>query len=583
MSALGGKYRIGASIGGGGMAEVFRAELSGAEGFTRAVAIKRMKRSISSDKGFAELFVREARLAAKLQHANIVQTLDFNRDENGCLYLVMELIDGVDLRHLVQSGRVPISACVFIMSEVLRALDYAHEMVDDGQPLTIVHRDISPHNIMLSWQGTVKVVDFGIAKAIAGSLVSRSGSLKGKVAYMSPEQVHGQDLDGRSDIFALGIIMHELLTGERLFVGGSEAATLSKLLTQPIALPSSLNDQVPADIDAIVMKLLARDRDQRYSRARDALNDLLESSLSVVRGRADLETVLIERFPGRVPRRVARLSSSAQEAGQASESLVPHTLPSMSSAQAVPLPEPVPALAQAPGAAFAQAGAANFSTDATLPASPKVLAASSQELADGRAQPKRTVTAPAVASDVFAGETLPDSIDEQASRPSRALRLLVPALLSLAVASGVLIYWQSRSTQARPQPGAIVLGPSRASTDDAAPTAADAGLPAVSADAAPMPVEALVADAAPSQGDASESKTREHERKSSRKASVTIKVKPWAAVTIDGKSYGQTPQTIELGEGRHRVVLENLGLDRQESFSITLKAAQNKSIDKDWR
>src|SRR5690606_29444451 len=123
--------------------------------------------------------------------------------------------------------------------------------------------------------GAVKVVDFGIAKAIAGSLVSRSGSLKGKVAYMSPEQVHGQALDGRSDLFAVGIVLHELLTGQRLFIGPSEAATLSKLLTQPIPVPSALNDQVPADLDAVVLRLLARDRQERYSRARDALDDLL--------------------------------------------------------------------------------------------------------------------------------------------------------------------------------------------------------------------------------------------------------------------------------------------------------------------
>lgn len=594
MTALGGKYRIGERIGGGGMAEVFRAELLGAEGFSRAVAIKRMKRSISADKEFAKLFIAEARLAAKLDHANVVQTLDFSRDEQGCFYLVMELIDGVDLRQLVQTGRVPMTACVFLISEILRALDYAHEMASDGQSVTIVHRDISPHNIMMSWQGAVKIVDFGIAKAIAGSLVSRSGSLKGKVAYMSPEQVHGHTLDGRTDLFAIGIVLHELLTGERLFVGESEAATLSKLLTQPIPLPSSLNDQVPPDLDRVVMKLLDRDRAQRYLRAHDALQDLLNGSVSAMRGRADLETVLAERFPSRAPRRVRRLSSSHEDSIYGSQTPA-----------AEPMPSPPPA-AVGLGAALSAApvaGSESFANGATVPTEPKVLPPLSATLAAvPSALPKRTLTAPSVSGEEEIDSALIDSgsiattpgVDEDSILPIASKRGHYLLAFGLAVLAGAGVLWLSTSSEPKAvnQLPAIALDASPALitlvANDSGPHANAAPTPSLDASAATgAPEEAGAEDPSLDEPVAIDGDDRGEdtigERKALKNARLTVRVKPWATITIDGKSYGQTPQTIELGRGKHRIHLENGGLDRKERFSITLKAGQDKLIDKDWR
>lgn len=575
MSAESGKYEIGERIGGGGMADVFHGVVRGAEGFERKVAVKRIKRNISTDKGFAKLFIDEARLAAKLMHPNIVQTVDFDRDKTGCFYLVMELIEGVDLRELVKSGRVPVSAVVFIISEVLRALDYAHEMVADGRPLTIVHRDISPHNIMLSWQGSVKVVDFGIAKAIEGSLVSRSGSLKGKVAYMSPEQVHGQALDGRSDLFAVGIILHELLSGQRLFMAQTEAATLSQVLTKPIASPRTLNDQVPADLDAVVMKLLERDRDQRFERARDAVDALSACAVSGGRGRSDLETVLGERFPGRGPQRVRHLSTSPQ----------PMMDPSRSASA---IPESI-------GGATAMAE--------TLAATPKAKT-------PAPTLPKRTVTAmparteggPAQAGGPGHGGGLAlASTVESVSSSSPSSRSKMPwiaaaiLVLGLAAASYFFLIADPESGSVPTgvevvavQGGSELLG----TKSDASPL----GLPASSPDAGGGPTTlpydggsgpeaSVAADAnSPEVVTARPENTKEGDRvpKAAKKAKLTIRVRPWASISIDGKNYGQTPQTIELDRGKHRIVLTNDGLDRVERLSVTLKAAQVKSIEKDW-
>ncbi len=522
------------------MADVFRATTRGAEGFARPVAIKRIKRSISTDKGFAKLFVDEARLAAKLSHPNVVQTLDFDRDETGRFYIVMELIDGVDLRTLSRSGRVPVTASCFVISEVLRGLDYAHELVADGRPITIVHRDISPHNIMLGWQGAVKVVDFGIAKAIEGSLISRSGSLKGKVAYMSPEQVHGHSLDGRSDLFAVGVIFHELLTGQRLFVGKSEAETLSKLLTQPIPSPRSLNDLVPKDLDAIVMRLLERDRADRYSRARDVMEELLEASISTTRGRQDLETVLQERFPGQAPQRTARLSQSPSPASSSSFGSLPSQSASVSTSE---LKETV----------------ANKS-QSTKPI------------------PRRTFTAkdaqrPKEAEAVFGKNETPRaevSEDQQPLVPATRSRtpILVTAAVLIAAAGAIAFFALRTDSKQHQKPGVELVGvkvtdPAPAPTYDATTEIADAAL-------------------APTDATAASSAEKPDNDKQREKAILTFRVQPWASIEIDGKNYGQTPQTIKIRHGKHKIILANPGLERSESFSLTVEPGQKKTIKRTW-
>lgn len=557
MAAIGGKYEVGERLGGGGMAEVFRATIRGAEGFSRPVAIKRIKRSISTDKGFAELFVTEARLAAKLHHPNVIQTLDFDRDENGCFYLVMELIDGVDLRTLEKSGPVSVSASCFIVSELLRALDYAHELVEDGRPVTIIHRDISPHNIMLGWQGAVKVVDFGIAKAIEGSLISRSGSLKGKVSYMSPEQIHGQSLDGRSDLFAVGIVLYELLTGTRLFVARTEAETLSKVLTAPIASPRSINALVPSDLDAIVMRLLERDRNMRYRRARDAMEELVDSSTSVTQGRRDLEALLCERFPDRAPKRTARLTGTASSSESESKARTANRAAE-------------PDLAHAVGeAATVRAERAALEEKDTVPHRPVP-----------KPVPKRTLTAePALdlgmANTAMASiASVPKDEAEPCSPRRWPTRVVGLALVAVCVLVASTMLGRESSETTAPEAQIAVAEE---------PAVAPAPKPTQSPEPRPTVAGSVDAGSGVGTNDAAVRREPDESEEPRERAVLTLRVKPWATITVDGKNYGQTPQTIRLRHGRHRVNLENSGLGKRESFSLSLRSGQKKTIEKDWR
>jgi len=297
------RYQLVARIGGGGMAEVFEAALVGAEGFVRPVALKRIQPSFSSDPKFGRMFVNEARIASLLHHANIAAVIDFDRDEEGRYFLVMELIRGVDLRRLMDTDVIPTGIAVYIAAEMLRGLDHAHELEQNGRRLGIVHRDISPHNVMISWDGAIKLVDFGIAKAVAATGASRAGTIKGKIAYMSPEQARAHEVDGRTDVFAVGVVLHEMLTCERLFRGETDAETLARVLAQPIPRPSELSPGTPADLDVAVMGMLTRDRDARFPSAHAALEALLATSATSLRAGLELEQLLAARFPGEAPRR----------------------------------------------------------------------------------------------------------------------------------------------------------------------------------------------------------------------------------------------------------------------------------------
>lgn len=296
-----GKYRLDTRLGGGGMAEVFLASTLGAEGFSRKVAIKRVLPGYSDNPQFAQMFVAEAQISSQLQHANIVSVLDFDRDAEGRLFLVMELVEGKDLDALASSGQLPIPVIIFVISEVLRGLGHAHDLPVGMGLHGIVHRDVSPHNVLLSWDGAVKVSDFGIAKARQASEATASVFIKGKPAYMSPEQANGQPLDGRSDLFAVGVMLWEMLVGRRLFVGEDTRATLASVLFGQIPRPRGLRPDVPKDLERVVMKLLERDMPARYPNAEAAVHDLLQCADAPKGGRELLMKTLAERFPGQAP------------------------------------------------------------------------------------------------------------------------------------------------------------------------------------------------------------------------------------------------------------------------------------------
>jgi eukaryotic-like serine/threonine-protein kinase len=276
-----GPYLVYERLGVGGMATVHRALERGIEGFERVVALKRLLPHLAEDASFIRSFVREAKLASTLQHPNIVQTLELGRV--GATYFIsMEYIDGRDVRKILRharkvSGPPPINVTLALMLQLCDALDYAHNRTDtDGQPLGLVHRDLSPSNLLITRGGHLKVIDFGIAKAQSAQLRTQTGRVKGKLAYMPPESIAGKELDARSDLFAAGVVFHELLTARPLFAQKNEYQTLLKVQRGEVAPPSTFNEGVPKELDDIVLRTLAATPDGRWESAA-ALRDALVS------------------------------------------------------------------------------------------------------------------------------------------------------------------------------------------------------------------------------------------------------------------------------------------------------------------
>ncbi len=262
------------------MAEVFKARTFGELGFARFVAIKKILPHLAEDSRFVDMFITEAKTAVRLTHANIAQIHELGRQGDDH-YIAMEYIAGKDLlslHHHFRKTRVglPIDLVAYIGACVAEGLAYAHRKKDEhGEPMGIVHRDVSPQNVLVSYDGQVKLIDFGIAKARVRSYqATQAGVLKGKFGYMSPEQITGKELDNRSDIFALGTVLHELLTRRRLFHGENDFVTLELERAADVPAPSSANDDVPAELDRILLRALHKDPDQRYGSASDLAEDL---------------------------------------------------------------------------------------------------------------------------------------------------------------------------------------------------------------------------------------------------------------------------------------------------------------------
>ncbi len=275
-----GRYTLVRQLAIGGMAEIYLARIEGIGAFAKQVVLKRILAQYASSSDFVEMFLHEARLAAGLQHPNIVQVFDIG-EIDGNYFFTMEYVQGYDLRAVLKATRaraeqLPLAQAIAYVSEAAAGLHHAHEQLDDqGRPLGIVHRDVSPSNIMVSIDGAVKVADFGIAKAASQTIETRTGTLKGKISYMSPEQCRGDDLDRRSDVFALGIVLHELITGRRVFHAENDYAILRKIVEQDAPTLASVGPgEYPAELERILAKALARDRDQRYATAQALQLDL---------------------------------------------------------------------------------------------------------------------------------------------------------------------------------------------------------------------------------------------------------------------------------------------------------------------
>ncbi len=248
-----------------------RAELTGSEGIRRPVALKRMLPHVAENEDMIEAFVREARLARHLRHANVAQTYEFGQVDDA-YFIAMELVTGPTLREILKrcgqaSGPMPIPIALNLLNQICDALDYAHNLRDElGQPLGIIHRDVSPSNIIVNQAGVAKLIDFGVAKASAAGMQTTSGMIKGKFAYMAPEYLIG-GIDARADLFAVGVIAHELLTNRPLFSGANDMETLQRVRAMRVQPPSRGNPNVPPEIDDIVMTALSREPDHRWQHA----------------------------------------------------------------------------------------------------------------------------------------------------------------------------------------------------------------------------------------------------------------------------------------------------------------------------
>jgi serine/threonine protein kinase len=280
------RFELIAELASGGMATVFLARLSGVAGFQRLVAIKRLHPHLAREPEFVEMFLDEARLAARIHHPNVVPIQEVGESDRG-YYLVMDYVEGDTLAHMLARAaqaktQMPWGVTIRVLLDALAGLHAAHELRDDtGEPLQIVHRDVSPQNILVGVDGIARLVDFGVARAASRLSTTRSGQLKGKLAYMAPEQARGGTIDRRADIFSCGIVLWEALALKRLFKGEGEAETLNRVLYDPIRPPSAARADVPPALEAVCMKALEREPDARYATAQEFADDLEKAATSL--------------------------------------------------------------------------------------------------------------------------------------------------------------------------------------------------------------------------------------------------------------------------------------------------------------
>lgn len=464
-----GKYNLLERIGVGGMAEVWRAKTLGAEGFTKDLVIKRILPKFTGDEESVRMFIDEARLVAKMHHPNIVQIFDFDK-EGDRYYLAMELVEGRDLRLAEKAAAksgvwFPIPVTIYMIAEALKGLHYAHTRLDHGKQLEIVHRDVSPHNILISFSGDVKISDFGIAKVAERASAPTTGTVKGKLAYMSPEQITGQPLDGRTDIYSMGIVFWELLTRHRLFFGPDEHDVVRRVRDGVVPPPRQYNPEIPEEVEKIVLKMLVPNRANRYQSA------------------------------GEVARVLCALPQYAYEAqglGEFMQTLFPEktrnwtkVLQSMLSAPRLDTLPPATELPKKDKPAAAKPTAA-----APVPAAPIPAPAPASE-------PERPVTTTGSALDVEIISEEPAPPSPQASLPARAAEAAPPAVAKSA-----------QSTP--PPPPAPRSDQRRVTTPPASPLTPPAAIPpaATSPSAGSSPPPAPLSAAARSNMAGSEQKTQ---------------------------------------------------------------------------
>jgi serine/threonine protein kinase len=447
-----GRYEVLARLASGGMAGVYVARALGVAGFERLVAVKVLHPHLAHEEEFISMFLDEARLAARIRHPNVVPTIDISDTPDAGFYLVMEYIEGDHLGALLQRAwklgkRLPFSVTLRIIVDALEGLGAAHNLTDEaGRPLQLVHRDVSPHNIMVSTDGVARITDFGVAKAEVRLSTTREGQFKGKLAYMAPEHASNGDADQRSDLFSMAIILWESLAGKRLFRAENQAATLNKICLEPIPMPSSV-DPALAVFDPILERGLARDPNLRYQSAEE-FAEAIEESASMLGGLAKQREVaqLVREYAAE------KLSKDAELIRDAISQLATHSPsepPAGISAPISPEPPPLPPAPRvfAPPPAAAASGL-------NVPVPPAYVPPAQPQPHPQHPQHPQHPSTP-MASEVFSQlrEPLPllDLEPHEAQVASKRW-VWAAAIFTLAAAIGVAVLLSMRDDRVRPVP-----------------------------------------------------------------------------------------------------------------------------------
>ena len=528
-----GRYRLLSLIGTGDMGEIYLASGPGVAGVEKRLAIKKLLPALADDPGFVARFLDEARLVVTLSHGNIVPVFEAGRVGSE-YFLAMEYVEGCNLRDLAARASeralaLPIPLALFIAHEVSRGLGYAHRKADpEGRPLRLIHRDVSPQNVLVGFDGEVRLVDFGIAKAAGKSQRTLTGGLMGKLAFMSPEQAMGLPLDARSDVFSLGVVLHEMLTGRPLFDGETDPEVLRRVQEAQVEAPSKTRAEVTPELDSLVQRMLARDpggRQPRMAEVTQAVGRLLYADHPA--GASEMAEFLATLVPHRLTPKADGFAPGVEALPAAR-----HLTPSM------PLPLLAPVAASSPPPRAARLGwaalllvpvAAALGYAARIPPGSAERAPTPGPVAE-KAESR---PAPLPSSDVPALTTAP----VLAAAPTPAPQL-APAAIPLrpAAPAPALVSTAAPPTSPRPPVEALVSHRPRPEAKPAGPVAAHG----------PSAVQGF----------------------------LSLRVTPWGEVLIDGTRVAETSALVRhpLAAGAHQVLVRNTPLGKEQKLEVTIAA-----------
>jgi serine/threonine-protein kinase len=634
-----GPYRIVARIGRGGMAEVYLAQRTGPGGFARDLVIKRILPHLAEDQEFVRLFVNEAAILARLTHSNVAQVYDFGRIDDS-YYLAMEYVRGTSLDRLLAvfaGSGLPIPIAVRVVADTARGLAYAHRATDAlGRPLGLVHSDISPSNVLISFEGEVKLIDFGIARA--GAQRTERGSIKGKIRYMSPEQCRAQPLDPRTDIYSLGIVLWESLTGRNLYDQDQPAEVLSAVLEQSTPRPGSLRAELPEALEAIAMRALEKDPAARFQRAEElaqALDQFVADQRMLASEQA-LGELVSTRFastlvisirdeapgaPARTPAATVRAlpgepgSVALRRADTGRDSATMAEVPSIQAPRSASAFEVAPTMAETPGSPPASLTPlpprVASSPSAAAPSTSVLVAEPMRRPSTGdSSDPRPVASVPVTAARVEVGAPQPEGLSATWQTWNRGTRwIMAAAILAVVVAFGLLAWLGTRDRSGTGRGTHMAAGPADSTPvlppgppADASTTAPDAGggeLPdAVAATtdaaagtkptdaetprdegtAAPADAAEALEDRAPA-ADGGGPRPRDASTRADAAAAfgkATIDSRPWSLVFWRGRRLGETPViNVELPAGNQPLVLVD---EAGRRYNRTIRILAGRSV-----